>query len=100
MASRRVPVSLEEGEHRTDLNGDGDTADTVVEVHRMGDPPNFWTNTGQAADLVEVSGTLVAFLTPEAAQGRDLNGDGDTTDRVLQLYRADTGALVNVGQAV
>src|SRR5262249_29925869 len=53
----------------------------------------------QAADVIDVSGAVVAFLTPEAAQGKDLNGDGDTADRVLQLYRADTGALVNVGQA-
>src|SRR5262249_21373918 len=89
----------EDGERHTDLDGDGDTADTVVEVHRIGDPPTTWANVGQAADVVDVSGTVVAFLTPEAAQGRDLNGDGDTSDRVLQLYRADTGALINVGQA-
>ena len=40
----------------------------------------------------------MAFITPEAAQGhQDLNGDGDTTDRVLQVYDADAGTLL-VGQ--
>lgn len=89
----------EEDENHTDLNDDGDTADRVVEIHRVGDLPDAWASTGQAADVVEASGTVVAFLTPEAAQGKDLDGDGDTTDRVLQLHRADTGTLINVGQA-
>jgi len=41
----------------------------------------------------------VAFLTPEAAQGADLNSDGDVSDRVLHLYDAGTGTLDNVGFA-
>ena len=63
-----------------DLNGDGDTADTVVEVHPAsgGD----WTNVGQAADTVGVVGAVVAFEIECIAR--------DTTDRVLQVYNADT----------
>src|SRR5207302_9219917 len=39
---------------------------------------------------VDVFGSVVAFITHEAAQGhQDLNGEGDTTDRVLQVYDAD-----------
>src|SRR5207249_1112057 len=57
-----------------------------------------WTNVGQAADTVDVAGGTVAFLTPEAAQGNtDLNGDGDATDRVLQVYDADARRLLMGG---
>src|SRR5439155_999274 len=82
-----------------DFNGDGDTGDTVVQVYPVTAPSGTaWTNVGQAADTVDVAGSVVAFITLEAAQGhQDLNGDGDTTDRVLQVYDADAGTLL-VGQ--
>lgn len=81
----------------TDLNGDGDSSDTVLEVHPTSG--GGWTNVQQAADGVDVSGAVVVFITAEAAQGVDLNGDGDTDDRVLQVYYADTNELIDVGQA-
>ena len=87
----------EAAQGNTDLNGDGDTSDTVLEVHPVSS--GSWTNVHQAADAVDASGVVVAFITPEAAQGVDLNGDGDTDDRVLQLYYADSNELINVGQA-
>jgi len=80
-----------------DLNGDGDSDDTVLHVHPV--HGGEWINTRQAADRIGLSGSQVALLTPEAAQGADLNGDGDRDDRVLQVYDADTGALSNTGQA-
>ncbi len=67
-----------------DLNGDGDAGDTVVHVDTV--PPSGWLNLGQAADRVEISGKVAVFTTPEAAQGADLSGDGDRSDRVLQVY--------------
>src|SRR5439155_1351263 len=81
----------EPGQGNTDFNGDGDTGDTVVQVYPVTAPSGTaWTNVGQAADTVDVAGSVVAFITLEAAQGhQDLNGDGDTTDRVLQVYDAD-----------
>jgi hypothetical protein len=54
----------------------------------------------QAADTVSISGALIAIVTPEQKQQRDLNGDGDRSDRVLELYHADAGRLVNVEQQV
>jgi Tol biopolymer transport system component/subtilisin-like proprotein convertase family protein len=69
-----------------DRNCDGDVDDNVVAVHKLGDSPDSWTNIGQAADVVEVSGSVVAFITSERAQNADLDGDGDKNDRVLQLY--------------
>ncbi len=81
----------EAGQGHTDFNGDGDTADTVVQIAPVTATSDAdWINLGQAADTVDVGGSIVAFITPEAAQGnQDLDGDGDTTDRVLQVYDAD-----------
>src|SRR5262249_51919712 len=85
------------------LNGDADVDDSVVKVYNLNDPPpatcGAWTNTGQAADTIRACGALVAFITPEAGQGADLNGDGDRNDRVLQLYDPQTRTVLNVGQA-
>ncbi|HUM00078.1 MAG TPA: thrombospondin type 3 repeat-containing protein [Mycobacterium sp.] len=82
------------------MNGDGDTSDRVLQV--------FDTETGKltnvkqaAADLVVGAQQLVAFRTPEASQGvTDLNGDGDKTDNVLQVFDAATGGILNSEQAV
>ena len=96
----------EAGQGATDLNGDGDTDDTVVQVHRVAGPfgsgctgpASSWLNLMQAADVVQTADvpigggsvlSVVAMITPEAAQRADLNGDGDTTDRVLQLFTLD-----------
>jgi hypothetical protein len=90
----------EAGQGAGPLNGDGDTNDTVVEIHRVSDSPDTWTNVGVAADTVAVAGGLVGFLVPEAAQGAGpLNGDGDTADRVLDLYDSDGAGLLPTGYA-
>ncbi len=90
----------EHGQNNTILNGDGDATDTVVEVH----PPTVvgaWTNTGQAADTVEMCGSRAVFLTPESAQGAvSLNPpDTDVLDRVLQIWDTTTNTLTNTQQA-
>jgi len=73
-----------------------DSAQTV-QVHAAG--AGTWIDTGQAADTIDIAGSVVAMLTPEDVQGAHLNSDSDTNDRVLQLYYADTNELINVGQA-
>jgi len=88
----------------TDLNADGDAADTVLEVHDVSAGTgtcalpasnSTWINVGQAADSMALSGNVVAFLTAEAAQGGTyLNADADTEDRVLQVYDAAAAQLV------
>lgn len=73
-------------------NSDGLADDLVVQVHPIG--AGAWTNLGQAADDLEVRDSLVAFTTPEAAQDAgSLNVDGDTTDRVVQIYDAAAPAM-------
>jgi Tol biopolymer transport system component len=70
---------------------------TELEVHPAAS--GSWTDVGQAADAAQVNGGLVAFITPEALQGTDLNGDHDKKDRVIQVYDADAPLLTNLGQA-
>jgi hypothetical protein len=54
--ARRSPRSFRErGQNNTILNGDGDRNDTVVEVHPA-TVAGAWTNTGQAADALQVCG--------------------------------------------
>jgi WD40-like Beta Propeller Repeat len=74
----------------------------VVEVYHV-DPPGPWVNVGQLGDAIDVKGGVVAFTTPESLAGDNLNGgaseDGDTTDRVVQVYDADAATLTNTHQA-
>ena len=99
LSERWVAALVSEAAQGTgDLNGDGDTADHVVQVAPVNEPER-WTAVTQAADTLDVAGDTVAFLTPEAAQGTDLNSDGDLDDRVLHLYDASSATLINVGQA-
>jgi hypothetical protein len=87
----------ESGEGR-DLNGDGDLADGVVHIHRHGAAASDWIDVARAADTIDVSGRFVAFITPEQAQGgTDLDGDGDTADRVLEVYDGDAARIVFTG---
>ena len=82
----------------TGLNADGDTNDTVVEVHNVTDAPTKWTNVGQAADVEQAAGPLVVFISPETAENRDLDADGDQSDRVLQVYDVAAKKTTNTMQ--
>lgn len=104
-ASYVAALVSEAREGGSDLNGDGDALDTVGLVRATSaaapascsDPS--WQSTGKAADAMVLCGDVLAFLSPESAQGVDLNGDGDTSDRVLQLFDPVSGEGVNVGHA-
>ncbi|MBI3784005.1 MAG: PD40 domain-containing protein [Deltaproteobacteria bacterium] len=87
----------ETGQNKANLNGDNDTIDNVLQVYDL--TASSWSNVGQAGDTIDASGGLVAFITPEADQNADLNGDGDKSDRVLQVYDATTKTRVNTGMA-
>jgi hypothetical protein len=70
-----------------DLNGDGDTDDTVV--HRWA-PPNRVDNLRCAATRVAMSPDWIAATVSEAQQDETvLNDDGDTLDDVLHVHPAD-----------
>ena len=96
-----VAMITPEAAQRADLNGDGDTADRVLQLFTL-DAAGGATRVPiqQAAEDFVLGGTLLAFRTPEAAQGRVLNGDGDMADDVLQVFDLATGMLLNSGAAV
>lgn len=86
----------EDGQGGSVLNTDGDIDDAVVHVQAVaGASSGGWENVGQAADDVGVVGSIVAFITPEAAQGLlPINDDADVADRVLQIWDAPTSQLI------
>jgi hypothetical protein len=58
-----------------------------------------WTSSGQKASELTACGAVFAFLTSEAAQGGDLDDDGDQLEDVLQLYDPATNEVVNTHQS-
>lgn len=87
--------------------GDADKLDTVLFVCAVdGGAPSACmgggvVNTGLAAVDLSMEGEFIAVSVSEASQaGADLNEDGDALDHVLRIYRADTGAIIRVAQAV
>ncbi len=96
----RIAVILPEGQSSNygDLNGDGDTDDSGLELLALDPslaPPPFLSPTpffagegsaGVAQPLRTGDGTF-AFPTSEAMAGADLNGDGDLLDTVLCVTR-------------
>jgi Tol biopolymer transport system component len=91
-------ITDEAAEDATDLNGDDDTVDRVLRVYDQ--PTGIVTEVEEAAEELVVGGLLVAFRTPEAAQGgADLNLDGDTADLVMQIYDIESDTVISTGQA-
>jgi hypothetical protein len=83
----------------TDLNGDGDTLDFVLQVYDAS--TGMVRNTGyEASGGFRMADRYIAFSVLESRQGStDLNGDGDTSDLVQFLFDAQTGAVTNLGLA-
>ena len=90
-----LPVS--ESQQGEDLNGDGDTEDRVIHVHNL--ETGETVNLGLAEepdDFPSLSGNWLVLLVSESQQGEDLNGDGDTEDRVIHVHNLETGETVNL----
>jgi hypothetical protein len=107
-----VAFGVEEKQQgRTDLNGDGDARDTVVHVYDA--LTSTTTNTGRAigiacknteiptvGDCFGMGGDVLVLQTDERKQGRTvLNGDGDASDMVVEIWRLSTSTLTNTGLA-
>lgn len=109
-----------EAEQGTDLNGDGDTDDRVLQWFRLGAnaglrsiagggvlpggarqlrrPPAVGGNLFLPLVGIQANGFHGVFSVDEFQQQADLNGDGDQTDRVLHLADFAGGHLVNLGE--
>lgn len=105
LEQRRIGLSTDEASVQRDLNGDGDVLDAVV---RLLDGPSLrLVNTRTAIETSSSSpfgfpittgeGSLLSFRSPEAEQGRDLNGDGDLDDVVLQVSDLARGVTRSSG---
>jgi hypothetical protein len=88
------------GPRGQDLNADGDTRDGVAQIFDL--TTRQVTNLGQdASQGILVSNGRVAMITDEANQAkRDLNGDKDTNDLVVQLYDVTRTRLTCLKTAV
>lgn len=75
----------------TDLNGDQDLLDQVVQVHDL--VTGVTTNTGlslyqsDTPIVFQLDGDVLVFSVSEFDQGVDLDGDQDLEDRVLHAFR-------------
>ena len=83
----------------TDLNGDGDTSDNVLQYHDIG--TGITTNVGIATGIIpNISGNFISFTVPESSQGNlDLNGDGDTSDNIVHIHDIASAITTNLGLA-
>lgn len=105
-----LPLHVDEfGSAGADRNGDGDVLDIVLAVVDVA--TGVVINVGRSVDYgavgddadtaVYIGGSYVWFETAEAAEGFDLNGDGDAIDRnVRQVYDVGSGALISIGHAM
>ena len=89
-----VPEKEQGGE---DLNGDGDTEDTIIVVHDLATDTTL--DLRLAGRFQGIFGDWLAFQVSEASGGKDLNGDGDTSDIVLHVHDLSRGKTTNVGIA-
>jgi hypothetical protein len=100
----------ERNQGTADLNGDGDKNDAVMHVYNI--TANTTTNTQRAVglgcksidpvtgDCFMVRGDLLVMETDERRQGKtDLNGDLDTKDLVVEVWRLSTATLLSSGRA-
>jgi hypothetical protein len=93
-----VAFTVDEAVLGSDLNGDGDTTDTVLHVYDA--TAGMVTNLRLAGEQPKVAGSTVAFKVYERDQGHtDLNGDGDRGDFVEFVYDAATRTTTNLGLA-
>jgi hypothetical protein len=96
-----VAFAVRESDQELDLNGDGDTFDEVLFVYDSA--TDRLVNVGLATSncTIDVDAQFVGFVVPEQDQGQtDLNGDGDTLDRVGFVYDSTSATVMNIGVAV
>jgi hypothetical protein len=82
-----------------DLNGDGDSVDSVVFVYDLVQGTSHNLGLAQHAQFLSITaeGSLVGCLVGEVAQGQDLNGDGEIKSIVPHVYDHSQGLVINLG---
>ena len=80
-----------------DLNGDGDTTDSVIRYYDIS--TGALINTGAIGLFPAIHGNTIAFTTIEFAVDQDLDGDGEIRSHVIRYYDIASGTVVNTGKA-
>ena len=87
VANGRIAVTADEAYTGRDYDGNGLSTDTVFRVLDFrGAALEPGRLCSRRSVPVTEDGSVWAYLRDEAIEGRNLNGDGDTTDRVLGLW--------------
>src|SRR5579864_1355368 len=87
-----------------DFNNNGNTHDNVAVVYNVLN--HRLMNTHREAESFNFSNNIMTFVTNEAKQGQDLNGDGkiQASDNVLEAFDPlsflPNGLLINLGKTV
>lgn len=87
-----IAFETEERAHGADLNGDGDIKDIVISYYDIELGRVFTTGRlGMEPDIYE---NVISFWVFEPLARLDLNGDGDRSDPIVQVYRIEPQARI------
>lgn len=95
IANGDVVVEAGENHNAVDWNADGDFTDLAV-LYRAASASG-WTFTGMLGPVAALGPSTLAILEVESSLGVDLNGDGDTSDRILSAWDTVTQSRVSSG---
>ncbi len=99
MDENRVVFETSERAQRTDLNGDGDRGDAIVQAWDL--QTQTLTNTGLDTRAFLYAGDHIAIAVRENKQGDvDLDNDGDRKDSVLHIFDLNTNSATNLELAI
>lgn len=92
---------LEASQGNHDLTGDGDTNDGVLFLHDLRTHETRGSG-AQAEQKYELAQDACLFQSDERHDffGDDLNGDGDTGDRILRVFGWASGRVLDLGLAL
>src|SRR5262249_14753306 len=88
-SANQLCFTVSESDQRADFNGDGDLGDRVFHVYDStdGSVTNLGVGANEAVGAITAIASLFGFRVSESGQGnRDVNGDGDTDDRIVYVY--------------
>ncbi len=91
-----VAFETPESKAAEDLNGDGDTNDTVICYYNL--ETQTITNTGAVGSYPSIYGNRIVFTTEEQDINQDLNGDGKILGNVIRYCDLKTGRVINTRQ--
>lgn len=80
-----------------DLSGDGDRYDFILAYYDIFTGSATYTTEqpyGSDGNSFDIAEGVIAYIAYEYYVGRDLNGDGDTSDRILAYYDISTSSAI------